>query len=118
MKATTYGKKGQYAKDHPNVPDIIHLCPAWLKKQAKRPNGLDDPESLSYPQAYAVQQDVIPDYKWPQTRATKNENKKMRFGKNNPNSQDKNLAQEIIPMDMAMYVRHTLGHEVRILLKI
>lgn len=115
-KASTWGKKESPAEGRPDVPDITQLCPSWLERQSKRPHvksGLNDPEFDSYPQAYEVQKTHIPDYKWPQSRATKSTYQNMLFAKHNIHSNDKKTQGQVLAMDIAILIQHTLGHEVR-----
>jgi len=70
-QAITIGRKGKNEEKYPNRPDMMQLCPRWFYRTREgQLTWLSNHDAGLYETIYRTQNELIPDYPWPQTSYT------------------------------------------------
>ncbi|EHK97330.1 hypothetical protein M7I_6961 [Glarea lozoyensis 74030] len=99
-KAFTAGRSAAAAAMWPNLRNNMQLCPQWLRVLLAK-GGINNFEQKRYYGQLAIQNQLLPDYPWPQVKPVTPQKKGLR---GNP--------QEHISMHDGIWLEHTLFHEV------
>lgn len=104
-QAVTWGRYGEKLRLFPNEPNVIQICPQWIKYMVTLLEGdIDWYELRSYRAALERQNKILPWYLWPQ-REVSDSTKRFRHVGGNPKVVH-------ISIDKAIWFEHTLFHEV------
>ncbi|EPE31457.1 hypothetical protein GLAREA_12760 [Glarea lozoyensis ATCC 20868] len=99
-KAFTAGRSAAAAAMWPNLRNNMQLCPQWLRVLLAK-GGINNFEQKRYYGQLAIQNQLLPDYPWPQVKPVTPQKKGLR---GNP--------QEHISMHDGIWLEHTLFHEL------
>jgi hypothetical protein len=99
-KAFTAGRSVSNGALWPKLRNNVQLCPQWLRYLMGK-GDINKHEQKSYYAQLALQDQILPDYPWPQVKPVTPQKKNMR---GNPD--------EHVSMDDGIWLEHTLFHEV------